>query len=188
LKFVGGASLNIYNNRALQRLTLSGMFRWVMPVELSCQTYIDICAEKPLTVESEVFAFGRLPLAWSARCFTARNRDLPKDDCGLCCLDDPDGMLLSTRENQEFLVLNGIQTQSAQTFNLLSREPEAAIDILRISPQSSHTLDIIKPFDAWRRETIDISTASQELGCYMPCGPCDGYWHGLAGMHNSLPQ
>jgi hypothetical protein len=35
------------------------------------------------------------------------------------CLDDPEGLTLSTREGQAFLALNGIQTQSAQTCNLL---------------------------------------------------------------------
>jgi len=186
VRFVGGASLNVYNHRTLKLLAASGMFRWVMPVELSQQAFIDINNRKPPQMQSEVFAFGRLPLAWSARCFTARARNLPKDDCQLCCQDDPDGLLLSTREDKEFLILNGIQTQSAQTFNLLSGEPAVDIDIMRISPQSNHMQEIVEVFEQWRRGTIDTTRAATDLACAMPCGPCDGYWHGQAGMEYTL--
>ncbi len=185
-RFVGGPSLNIYNHHSLKLLASIGLYRWVMPVELSQQAFIDICAEKPQQVQSEVFAFGRLPLAWSARCFTARARNLPKDNCQVCCEQDPDGLLLSTREDQEFLALNGIQTQSAQTFNLLARDPGVDIDILRISPQSSHMRDIIGVFDEWRQGSLDIPQAAAKLSGVMPCGPCDGYWQGLEGMKNTL--
>ncbi len=181
-RFVGGASLNVYNHRTLKLLAASGMFRWVMPVELSQQAFMDLNDQKPPSMQSEVFAFGRLPLAWSARCFTARARKLPKDNCQLCCRDDPDGLLLTTRDDREFLVLNGIQTQSAQTFNLISQQPVVNIDIARISPQSSHMQDIVGVFEQWRRGTIDTTRAVTELNCVMPCGPCDGYWHGRAGM------
>jgi len=180
--FVAGASLNIYNHHTLQLLAAGGMFRWVMPVELSQQAFQDICAEKPARVQSEVFAFGRLPLAWSARCFTARARQLPKDNCRQCCLEDPAGLMLSTRDGQDFLVLNGIQTQSARTFNLLNREPGAAIDILRISAQRTHMQTIIRHFDAWRRGSMDACTVAAELTGTMPGGTCDGYWRGQAGM------
>ncbi len=94
-----------------------------MPVELSRTTLAAIQAERPDNVETEVFVYGRLPLAYSARCFTARHHNLPKDDCQYRCLDYPEGLTLSTREGQAFLAINGIQTQSAQTCNLL---PELA--------------------------------------------------------------
>jgi len=34
--FIGGASLNIYNQRTLRKLVGMGLTRWVMPVELYC--------------------------------------------------------------------------------------------------------------------------------------------------------
>jgi hypothetical protein len=46
---------------------------------------------RPAGVETEVFAFGKLPLAFSARCFTARHYGLNKDDCQFKCLDHPEG-------------------------------------------------------------------------------------------------
>jgi collagenase-like PrtC family protease len=43
-------------------------------------------------METEVFAYGRLPLAFSARCFTARHFNLQKDTCEFRCLEFADGM------------------------------------------------------------------------------------------------
>ena len=117
--FVCGPSVNIYNGRTLQKLAATGLRRWTLPVELSLAGLAEFQRQRPGGVQTEVFAWGRLPLAYSARCFTARAANLQKDDCGFCCLDHPDGLLLSTREDQPFLCINGIQTQSARTVNLL---------------------------------------------------------------------
>lgn len=183
--FIGGATLNLYNARSLQRLHAAGMRRWVMPVELSGATLADLQAQRPAGLETEVFAFGRLPLAYSARCFTARAYNLPKDDCQFRCLDHADGMLMSTREDQAFLCLNGIQTQSAQTQSLLAQLPalsELGVEVLRISPQSQHTVKIIDVFDRCRRGELPPDEGDRTLERYMPVGPCDGYWHGRAGL------
>jgi collagenase-like PrtC family protease len=56
--------------------------------------------------------WGRMPLAFSARCFTARHHRLRKDACEFRCLDYPDGLVANTGEGQAFFTLNGIQTQS----------------------------------------------------------------------------
>ncbi|OOY34086.1 U32 family peptidase [Solemya velum gill symbiont] len=183
--FVGGPTLNLYNQKSIEVLAKSGMYRWVMPVELSRKTFMDIRNELPGGLETEVFAYGRLPLAFSARCFTARAHDLPKDDCQLRCIDDPDGLLMKTREDEEFLVLNGIQTQSAHTFNLIAAEPpgQAKIDVLRISPQSRDNLDIIHHFDAWRNGCAADTDVARMMEEMMPTGVCNGYWLGEPGMN-----
>ena len=136
--FIGGASLNIYNSRTLRKLVGMGMTRWVMPVELSQNVLADFRQEMPVAIESEVFAWGRMPIAYSARCYTARAHKVPKDDCGYCCIDYPDGLMLSTREDEGFLVINGIQTQSAKVHNLVHalRGSTAGADVFRLSPQS----------------------------------------------------
>ena len=183
--FVTGPSVNIYNTRTLSVLAGLGLQRWVLPVELSRDTLADMQLLRPAGVATEVFAFGRLPLAWSARCFTARAHNLPKDDCRFCCLDYPDGLLLSTREDESFLVLNGIQTQSARTLNLISELDDLKqlqVDVLRISPQSRHTEVIIDTFHRCLQGDIIASEAETQLGKLMPVGPCDGYWFGDAGM------
>lgn len=183
--FVTGPSVNIYNARTLSVLAGLGLQRWVLPVELSRDTLADMQAQRPAGVATEVFVFGRLPLAWSARCFTARAHNLPKDDCQFRCLDYPDGMLLSTREDESFLVLNGIQTQSARTLNLIGELHDLrqlGVDVLRISPQSSHTETVMRRFHECLQGTCSTAEAATELDRLMPVGPCNGYWYGDAGM------
>jgi collagenase-like PrtC family protease len=95
--FVTGPSVNIYNQRSLSLLARKGLKRWVLPVELSLETLKALQAQRPEDVETEMFALGRLPLAWSARCYTARSHNLPKDDCRFVCMDYPDGPLKTRR-------------------------------------------------------------------------------------------
>jgi len=180
--FVAGPFVNLYNPRALEALARRGLRRWVMPVELSRDTLEGMQAERPEGVETEVFAFGRLPLALSARCFTARSRNLPKDDCQFCCLDYPDGRLASTREDTPFVVLNGIQTLSATTCNLLPHLDglrERRVDVLRVMPQSRGTGQVLEAFAAALAGGGDEIT---DLSALAPQGFSDGYWRGQAGI------
>jgi collagenase-like PrtC family protease len=186
--FTTGPAVNIYNSRTLEVLAGCGLKRWTLPVELSKDTLATMHRNRPSGVETEVFAFGRLPLAYSARCFTARAHNLPKDDCQFRCLDYPDGLMLRTREDESFLVLNGIQTQSAKTQNLIMSIDDfinLEIDVLRISPQSKNTKQIIEVFDDCLRGNITSSEAEKNLQQYIMSGECDGYWHARAGMESS---
>lgn len=183
--FVAGHSVNIYNARTLAMLTHQGLKRWVFPLELSALTLAEMQDERPAGVETEVFAFGRMPLAYSARCFTARAHKLPKDGCQYRCLDYPDGLTLSTQDEIRFLALNGIQTQSARSINLinnLSRMRELCVDVIRISPQSNHMNRVVETFSEAIRDEIDPKLAAERLEMLLPTGSCDGYWHGVAGM------
>jgi len=182
--FVTGPSVNIYNTRSLELLARKGLKRWVLPVELGLETLKDLQAGRPEGVETEVFALGRLPLAYSARCYTARSHNLPKDDCRFKCIDYPDGRLLKTREDQAFLILNGIQTQSALTHQVLDQLPELetlGVDVLRISPQANHTMQIVDIFDAGRKGA-EPGALNEELLNLLPLGACNGYLIEQAGM------
>ena len=183
--FVLGTGINVYSDQTLRFLARLGAKRWVMPVELSRTTLASIQAGRPEGVETEVFVYGRLPLAYSARCFTARHHNLPKDDCQYRCLDYPEGLTLRTREGQAFLALNGIQTQSAQTCNLLPELAELRelnVDVLRVSPQPEGTEAVIEAFAACLRGERDPVEAAQALNAALPYGACDGYWQGQAGL------
>ncbi len=183
--FVAGAPLNIYNLPTLQWMATLGVQRWVTPLEMSGQDVALMIAGCPKGVETEVFAYGRMPLAFSARCFTARHRNLPKDDCQFSCLDYPDGLLMHTQENEAFLVLNGIQTQSARICCLLGELANMAqmgVDVVRISPQSQHTLRTIELFHGVVTAQISAEEAMTEMVTLMPGAACNGYWHGQPGM------
>jgi collagenase-like PrtC family protease len=182
--FVTGPSVNIYNGRSLQFLAGKGLKRWVLPVELGLDTLKDLQGQRPDGVETEIFALGRLPLAYSARCYTARSHNLPKDDCQFKCIDYPDGRVLETQEDQEFLVLNGIQTQSSRTHQVLEQIPDLqalGVDVLRISPQYNDTLRIIDIFSN-ALNTNDLGNLGNKLLELLPMGACNGYLIEQAGM------
>ena len=186
-EFVAGPHINIYNPQTLALLAGLGAKRWVMPVEMSRQMLFDILVHKPQGVETEIFGYGRLPLAFSARCFTARHYNLPKDDCQFRCLDHPYGLTLKTREGQSFLALNGIQTQSSGIYSLLAElENMKQVDVLRISPQPFHTEKIVALFRHRLEGSLSVEEAQRLTARLMPDEPCDGYWHGRAGMEQSL--
>jgi len=183
--FVAGPHLNIYNLPTLQWMAALGVKRWVIPLEMGRDDLKLLQQGRPPGLQTEVFAYGRMPLAFSARCFTARHYNLPKDDCQFRCINHPDGQLMQTREGEEFLVLNGIQTQSARIYNLLpelAAMRELGVDVVRISPQSQHTADIIASFHAVLTQQDSASDAMRTMTPWMPEQACNGYWYGKPGM------
>ncbi|WP_440995512.1 U32 family peptidase [Arhodomonas sp. SL1] len=188
LPFIAGPTLNLYNARALALVHGAGALRWVLPVELGGESVQELSAAIP-GLETEVFAWGRLPLAYSARCFTARAEGRSRDDCGFACGADPDGRLVRTREGEAFLTLNGIQTQSALTHSLAADYAAAVasgVDVLRITPQASDTLRVIDGFDRLRRGAAPADIA-RELDTLAPVAVCNGYWHGRAAFEPVPP-
>jgi collagenase-like PrtC family protease len=183
--FVAGLHLNVYNPQTLALLAQLGAQRWVLPVELSRDSLRELQQHRPAGMATEVFGYGRLPLAFSARCFTARRYNLSKDSCEFRCIDHPDGMPLLTREGQPFLAFNGIQTQSARSFNLIHEMEtltQLGVDVLRISPQSANTFEIAKLFRQCLERSITADLAARQLESLMPYGACNGYWHGQPGL------
>jgi collagenase-like PrtC family protease len=163
-----------------------GARRWVMPVELSRDTLEQMQLARPVGVETEIFAFGRLPRAFSARCFSARTRGRAKDDCGLCCGDDPEGRLMRTREGVPFLTINGVQTQSANLANLVAEVQQMrtlGVDVLRLSPQTPElTAQAVAAFRAAVDAAPDVAVLDA-LQAAQPDGDwCNGYWYGRPGM------
>jgi collagenase-like PrtC family protease/predicted lipid carrier protein YhbT len=185
--WVAGATLNVFNPTTLTLLTSDGANRWAAPPEMPGADIVGLRASLPAPIETEIFAYGRLPLAYSARCFTARHYNLQKDACEFRCIQDSDGMLLRTREGEAFLTLNGIQTQSARVYNLLGDLPLIAgrAEILRISLQSAHTLEIANLFREALDGRIAPAAAFEASLTLMPETPCNGFWHGRAG-HEQL--
>jgi collagenase-like PrtC family protease len=181
--FVAGPTLNVYNPDTLAMLAEMGAQRWIPPVEMPREMLAAMTV--PEGMATEVFAYGRLPLAFSARCFTARHYNLQKDDCQFRCLEHPDGLSLHSREGEAFLTLNGIQTQSAKVMSLAHRIDElraSGADILRLSPQSQHMARVAEVFRALLDGDIAAPEAARKLDRVMPGQPCDGYWLGEAGM------
>lgn len=185
LHFVAGPHLNTYNSSTLTLLHRFGAMRWVMPMELSRENLARMIDDRPEGIATEVFVLGRLPLAFSARCFTARHHNVGKDNCGFVCGEYPDGQALATREGADFLVLNGIQIQSWSVYNLVRELPALAalgVDVVRVSPQSSGCIEALALIRGVLARAIDPATALSRLAPKLPGTACDGYWRGLPGM------
>jgi len=181
LPFVVGHALNCYNAVTLRMLLKMGMTRWCMPVELSRDWLVGIqeqCDRLGIhgKFETEVLAYGHLPLALSARCFTARSEDKPKDECETCCIKYPQGRRVLSQENQQVFVLNGIQTMSGYCYNLGNdlRGMHGLVDVVRLSPEDKQTLTLIDRFRANEQGEAPLMMAQRN--------DCNGYWRKLAGM------
>jgi O2-independent ubiquinone biosynthesis protein UbiV len=172
--WVAGPHLNVYNPQSLGLLVEMGATRWVAPIEVTREIAQGVLAAKP--IEAEVFAHGRLPLAFSARCFTARRFNLQKEACEYRCIGYPDGMPLNTREGEPFLTINGVQTQSALVYSLLNDVESlryAGVGILRVSPQSRGTVGVLELL----RDALD-----GKLQALPQQGYCNGFWHAQPGL------
>ncbi|EHK64252.1 putative protease [Achromobacter arsenitoxydans SY8] len=178
--FVAGPHLNAYHGGTLEWLAGRGATRFVAPLEMDGATLARLVRERPAGLQAEVMVWGRMALAFSARCFTARHFRLKKDDCGFRCIEHPDGLDMRTRESREFLGINGVQVQSAACLDLLAEAHELAgmgVEVLRISPQSTGTLEAIAALDVTRR-------GGRPDAVLPPAGigRCNGYYYGKAGI------
>lgn len=181
LPFVAGPTLNVYNAQTLQLLLKEGMTRWCIPVEMSRDWLIQLLQQCDAAgvreqFEVEVLGYGHLPLALSARCFTARAENRGKDDCQTCCINYPTGRRVLSQEGQQVFVLNGIQTMSGYCYNLGNdlSGMHNWIDIVRLSPQGESTLAKVDRFRA--------NEAGQAPLMMARGSDCNGYWRRLAGM------
>ncbi|MDB1123103.1 U32 family peptidase [Vibrio algarum] len=181
--FVVGPAVNTYNAQTLNLFLKKGMTRWCMPVELSKEWLQQVLVQCDALgirhqFEIEVFSHGYLPLAYSARCFTARARNKPKDECETCCIDYPTGLLVNSQEGQSVFNLNGIQTQSGYCYNLINdlQGMKGLVDVVRLSPLNIETFNKVDQF----RENENGSNP-EKLENFQ----CNGYWHQLAGLERT---
>ncbi len=183
--FVIGNSINLYNNASLAIYKNLGMSRWCVPVELGRQDLMPMMEKiNSLDIQLEYQIFGRLPLAYSARCFTARHHQLKKDQCEFRCAEDEQGILMKTQEGDCFAQINGIQIQSGKVSNLFNEWKimrEFGIDIFRIVPVSAEdTLNVIEQLSNTINNVQNNCLDSSELACEYEF--CNGYWFQQEGM------
>jgi len=176
IPFVAGSALNIYNHHTLKLLASQGMTRWCIPVEMSrdmLHAIVSHCQEIGIRqeFEIEVLGFGHLPLAYSARCFTARSENRVKDECQYCCINYPQGRLTKSQEGEELFVLNGIQTMSGDCYNLSAEQSAMLklVDIFRVSPESEQAFKILHEL---KNQNVIPRTKQHS----------NGYWHQIAGI------
>lgn len=179
-----GPFVNIYNEATASYFARRGAQRICLPPELPMDSIRAIATALP-DVTTEVFAFGRVPLAISARCYHARLHKLSKDNCRFVCEKDPDGLAVATLDGEPFLAMNGVQTMSHACANLLGEVDDlamAGVGALRLSPQQCDMVAVARVF----RDVIDGGRSHEdgmhELSCIYPDVPfANGFVHGQAG-------
>jgi collagenase-like PrtC family protease len=185
--FVIGPHVNVYSAAALDEMAALGAVRWVPPIEvpLPAMSAVNPPTRSP-AIETEVFAFGRMPLAISARCFTARHYGVNRDECGFRCIEHPDGLALRTQEGEAFLALNGLQTLSARLMCALpQRDALAAADVrrLRLSPVSTDFAAVVRAYDRVFSGDADAQAELDALtSLALPGALADGYLRREAGI------
>jgi len=155
-----GPFVNIYNEATAGYFASRGATRICLPPELPLSAIRSIARSLP-AVTFEVFGFGRVPLAISARCYHARLNKLSKDNCKFVCEQDPDGLAVTTLDDEPFLAMNGVQTLSYTCASLLGdidKLRDAGAGSLRLSPQQCDMVAVAALF----RDVVDGKVAAAE--------------------------
>ncbi|WP_338723365.1 U32 family peptidase [Devosia sp. XK-2] len=180
-----GPFVNVYNGATARLLAKRGATRICFGPELSATSIASIIAGAP-EIEYEIIAFGRLPLAISARCAHARAKGHTKDNCQFVCGEDPDGLDVDTLDGQPFLTVNGVQTMSRHCqvlLNDLSALARLGVTHLRLSPQHCDMVAVAEIYAAVRDGHVTPEEGIAMLNTVYPDAPySNGFLHGLAGM------
>ncbi|KGE02242.1 U32 family peptidase [Rhizobium sp. YS-1r] len=179
-----GPLVNVYNAATAKLLADRGATAICLPPELPFASVEKIIADSP-RIAFEVFAFGRMPLAISARCAHARSKGRIKDNCQFVCGEDPDGLPVKTLDRQSFLALNGVQTVSHTCQALLGELASLSacgVSAIRLSPQDCDMVAVAKLYRAVLDDTLDADEAIALLREIYPMAPLsNGFHHAREG-------
>ncbi|MFQ0814605.1 protease [Brucella anthropi] len=179
-----GPLVNVYNAATAKVLAARGAQSICLPPELPISSIREIVKAAP-DIAFEVFAFGRVPLAISARCAHARSKGHIKDNCQFVCGEEPDGLPVKTLDSQPFLALNGVQTLSYTCQSLIEDLPDmldAGIRRFRLSPQDCDMVEVAHIHDAVLNRLIDPDEGIARLKKVYPDAPLsNGFLHGGIG-------
>ena len=179
-----GPYVNVYNEATLTWLVRNGARRVCLPPELPAASIAALAKACP-DVALEVWSFGRVPLAISARCYHARLHKLTKDNCQFVCGKDPDGLPVDTLDGQAFLSVNGVQTLSSTYSNLISdigRLASMGVSYCRLSPQACDMVAVAKTFRSVADGVLDPVEGRSALDLICEdVSFSDGFFNGSAG-------
>lgn len=183
-----GPFVNVYNEATAALFAARGARRVCLPPELPAASIAAIAAAVP-ELGVEVFAFGRVPLAISARCYHARLHKLTKDNCRFVCEKDPDGLAVDTLDGGHFLTMNGVQTLSHTCANLLGEADDLramGVRALRLSPQHCDMVAVARLFRDVLDGQLAADAATERLAAIYPGAAfANGFIHGQVGARLS---
>jgi collagenase-like PrtC family protease len=166
-RFAVSPLVNVYDEGTYSWLAARGAWSIALPPELPFAS-IELLAEtgRGLGVETQMFAFGRLPLAVSSRCYHARIHGFAKDNCRFVCMEDADGLDVDTLDGEKFLAINGVQTLSQGCVAALDETERliaAGIGGFRLSPQACDMVAVAATFRARLAGAIDAEEARSRI-------------------------
>jgi hypothetical protein len=59
---------------------------------------------------------------------------------------------------------------------------DMGVDVLRLSPQAEHMVDVVQLFHGVMHGELVVRHAYERLLPLMPAAACNGYWHGRPGL------
>ena len=148
LQCAAGPHITTYNTDDIAFLKRVGVTRATFPVELP-DAAIEYNAQKS-DIFTEVFAHGKVPLAFSWRCYTSRAFGLTSSNCEFDCRKYPDGMEINSLDDEPIFTINGKSILSNNTYTLIDSVDELKsmkVGALRISPQFENTGEITMIFN-----------------------------------------
>ncbi|MDQ0325981.1 collagenase-like PrtC family protease [Rhodopseudomonas julia] len=171
-KIAVGPLVNVYNEGTLSWLAGRGAKHVCLPPELPIASVESLAkAGAALDLDTEVWAFGRVPLAISGRCYHARIHKVSKDSCQFVCGLDADGLPVKTLDGGDFLAINGVQTLSfayGSALGELDILTQAGVNSFRLSP---HDCDMVAVAELYRQRLdrkISGDEAQANLAALLP--------------------
>jgi collagenase-like PrtC family protease len=181
-----GPLVNVYNEATLGFLARQGARRFCLPPELPFASVVVLAAAAATCgAEIELWAYGRIPLAISGRCYHARVHGLSKDSCQFVCARDADGLAVRTLDGANFLAVNGVQTLSHTYCNLigdLDTLAKAGVTSLRLSPHTGDFIGVTRTFAEVASGALSASEGLDRLRQSAPQAAfSDGFLFGDCG-------
>lgn len=178
-----GPFINTYNEDTLRHFAKNGAVAACVPPELPLGSIRALAAVEGVSLEA--WAFGRVPLAISARCYHARLHRRSKDACQFVCGGDRNGRLVEDLAGKPIMAINGVQTLSATYCNVIDDIDglaAAGVASLRLSPCSGDMNAVARLF----RDVIDrkilASEANRQLAAMLPSAMfSNGFLHSQPG-------
>ncbi len=185
---IAGPHITTYNIPSIEFLKGIGVKRVVFPVELPRDSIEHTV--RHTDIETEVFAHGRVPLAFSWRCYTSRAHGLNKGNCRYDCRRYPDGILIRALEGEPIFTVNGTSILSASIYSLIEFVEDLesiGVDAIRVSPQYEGTDRVV---DIFRRRLSGEMDGEEGLSRIREItqGLCNGWYLGMEGKGYYSPD
>lgn len=177
-----GPHITSYNVPSIEFLKGAGVKGVTFPVELSGESIAYII--RHTDVQGEVFAHGKVPLAFSWRCYTSRAYGLTKTGCRHDCARHPAGMEIKTMDGEPLFNVNGTSILSADTYSLIGEVEElkaGGAGLIRVSPEHKGTATVLELFRKRMEGALAPGEGLKAIKSITKGNVCNGWYHGRAG-------